>query len=238
MIKVAIVDDEENALYAIRTYVEKELLPSDETEIFVFRKAEDLLKRLEEKFEMDIVIADIEMPGMNGIELGKRINALHRAIYLIFISAYTNYAAESYMLEAYQYILKSDMDRRFSNIFRRLLERVKREKERYRMIGTPTRKEMVYYREIIYITKSKGTKYIRYITRNGEYTERISLSQVMEELHSKEFIQIERGCIININHIAEVQDTYMRMDNGEQVVISRAKLKKVREEINLYRGSL
>lgn len=35
MIKVAIVDDEENALYAIRTYVEKELLPSDETEILL-----------------------------------------------------------------------------------------------------------------------------------------------------------------------------------------------------------
>lgn len=238
MIKVAIVDDEKNALNVIRIYVEKELLPSDETEIFTFTKAEDLLKRLEERLEIDIVIADVEMPGMNGIELGKRINALHRAIYLVFITAYTNYAAESYMLEAYQYILKSDMERRFSNIFRRLLERVKLEKKRYRMIGTPTSKEMVYYRDIIYITKLKGAKYVRYITRNGEYTERISLSQAMEELNSREFLQIERGYIININHITGVQGTYVYMDNGERVVISRAKLKKVKEAINLYRGSL
>lgn len=238
MIKVAIVDDEKNALNAIRIYVEKELLPSDETEIFTFTKAENLLKRLEEKLEIDIVIADVEMPGMNGIELGKRINELHRSIYLIFITAYASYAAQSYMIEAYQYILKSDMDQRFPSIFRRLLEHVKREKRQYKMIGTPTSKETVYYRDIIYITKSKGSKYVRYITVNGEYTERISLSQAMEELNSREFLQIERGYIININHITAVQGTYVYMDNGEQVVISRAKLKKVRESINLYRGSL
>ena len=98
MIKVAIVDDEKNSLNAIRIYVEKELLPSDETEIFTFTKAEDLLKRLEERLEIDIVIADVEMPGMNGIELGKRINALNRLIYLIFITAYTSYIHFSFLI--------------------------------------------------------------------------------------------------------------------------------------------
>ena len=238
MIKIAIVDDEKNALDLIHTYVERELLPSDEAEIFTFTKADDLLERLEDGLEIDIVIADVEMPGMNGIELGRRINALQRSIYLIFITAYANYAAESYTIEAYQYILKNDMDKRFSMIFRRLMERVKREKRQYKMIGTPTNKETVYYRDIVYITKAKGAKYVRYITVNGEYTERISLNQAREELESREFLQIERGYIININHIAAIHGNCVYMDNGEQVVISRARLKKVREEINLYRGSL
>ena len=101
MIKIAIVDDEKNALDLIHTYVERELLPSYEAEIFTFTKADDLLERLEDGLEIDIVIADVEMPGMNGIELGRRINALQRSIYLIFITAYASYAAESYTIEAY-----------------------------------------------------------------------------------------------------------------------------------------
>ncbi len=72
------------------------------------------------------------------------------------------------------------------------------------LIGTPTAKERVYYRDIIYVEKEKGSKYICYITEYGIYKERITLKKLSEELTSDEFILVERGYIINVTHIASM----------------------------------
>ena len=178
------------------------------------------------------------MPEMNGMELGKRIREKGSRMYLVFLTAYLEYAAESYIIEAYQYILKEDMEKRLPSILRQLIDRVKREKRQFRMIGTPTAKERVYYRDIIYVEKEKGSKYICYITEYGIYKERITLKKLSEELTSDEFILVERGYIINVTHIASMKDNVIQMDNGVEIIVNRINFRKVREQISWYRGNL
>lgn len=106
------------------------------------------------------------------------------------------------------------------------------------MIGTPTSKERVYYRDILYVEKEKGAKYIRYTTVYGTYKERISLKQLSGELVSDEFILVERGYIINVMHIASMKNGIIKMDNDVEILVNRTNYKKVREQISLYRGNL
>lgn len=235
---IAIIDDEAAILDNVRRCVENEITEKDEAELFTYTGAEEFLQVLEKGQEFDILVSDIELAGMSGMELGRRIQKQKLPIYLVYLTAYSEYAAESYTLEAYQYILKEDMEKRLPMILRQLIERVKREKKQFRMIGTPTSKEKIYYRDIIYIEKKKGSKYIQYTTIFSTYTERISLAKVNEELESDEFIMVERGYIINVNHIASMKDNIIRMDNDTEIIVNRANFKKVKEQINLYRGSL
>ena len=106
------------------------------------------------------------------------------------------------------------------------------------MIGTPTAKERVYDRDIIYVEKEKGSKYICYITEYGIYKERITLKKLSEELTSDEFILVERGYIINVTHIASMKDNVIQMDNGVEIIVNRINFRKVREQISWYRGNL
>ncbi len=235
---IAIIDDEAAILDNVRRCVENEITEKDEAELFTYTGAEEFLQVLEEGQEFDILVSDIELAGMSGMELGRWIQKQKLPIYLVYLTAHSEYAAESYTLEAYQYILKEDMEKRLPMILRQLIERVKREKKQFRMIGTPTSKEKIYYRDIIYIEKKKGSKYIQYTTIFSTYTERIALSKVNEELKSDEFIMVERGYIINVNHIASMKDNIIRMDNDTEIIVNRANFKKVKEQINLYRGSL
>lgn len=238
MINIAIIDDDEDILKNVRKCVQDEITQKDDAEIFSYTKAKEFLHELEQGQEFDILVSDIEMDEMSGMELGRKIQKQKFQVYLVFLTAYSEYAAESYTLEAYQYILKTDMEKRLPAILRQLIERVKKEKKQYRMIGTPTSKDQVYYRDIICIEKEKGSKYIRYTTTYGAYKERISLTQVNKEFESDGFILIGRRYVMNLNHIAGMQDNTIKMDNGMQIVVSRADFKKVKKQIHLYRGSL
>ena len=185
------------------------------------------------------LFSDIDMPDMGGLELGKRLDEKGGSPYLVFLTAYLEYAAESYIIEAYQYILKEDMEKRLPPILRQLIDRVKKEKKQFRMVGTlVNNKVRVYYRDMIYIEKDKGSKYICYITEHGIYKERITLKKLIEELASDEFILIERRYIINVSHIASMKDGTVLMDNEVKIFVNRISFKKIKEQISLYRGNL
>lgn len=238
MIKIAIVDDDENILNLVKKYVEQELELKNGNEILTFTNAKEFLQILQQGYEFDVLISDIEMPEMNGIELGKKVNQLCNQTYIIFLTSYSQYAAESYMIDAYQYIMKEDLENRLPVVLKRLITRIKKEKRQFRMIGTPSNKETVYYKNIVCISKEKGSKYVTYMTTNGIHKERIALNQLLEELYSEEFILVERAYIININHVVSMKGNIIYMDNGEEIISSRAHYKRVKEQINLYRGRL
>ncbi len=240
MMNIAIIDDEPEILENTRKCVENEVTPQDEATLFTYTQAKDFLREKEQGCEFDILVSDIDMPEMGGLELGKRIqeDGGGGKIYLVFLTAYLEYAAESYIIEAYQYILKEDMEKRLPPILRQLIDRVKREKKQFRLIGTPTSKVQVYYRDIIYIEKEKGAKYICYITVHGIYKERISLKKLSGELVSDEFLLVERGYILNVSHVAGMKDGMVQMDNGAKIFVNRISAKKIKEQISLYRGNL
>lgn len=235
---IALIDDETAILEDVRKCVENEILPQDEVNLFTYSRAEAFFQKMEQGYEFDILVSDIDMPDMGGLELGKRLHEEGGGPYVVFLTAYLEYAAESYIIEAYQYILKEDMEKRLPPILRQLIDRVKKEKQQFRMIGTPTCKVRVYYRDMIYIEKEKGSKYICYITEHAIYKERISLKKLSEKLESDEFILIERGYIINVSHIASMKDGMVLMDNGARIFVNRISFKKIKEQISLYRGNL
>lgn len=140
MIKIAIVDDDENILNLVKKYVEQELELKNGNEILTFTNAKEFLQILQQGYEFDVLISDIEMPEMNGIELGKKVNQLCNQTYIIFLTSYSQYAAESYMIDAYQYIMKEDLENRLPVVLKRLITRIKKEKRQFRMIGTPSNK--------------------------------------------------------------------------------------------------
>lgn len=236
MAKIALLDDDVNILNMIKRKIESHW--GDSNEIEVFDKPDMFLDAAKSGVKYDVLITDIEMPGMSGIQLGKQYRELYPDVYLIFLTSHSHYAAESYTIDAYQYILKDDIEKRLPTVLNKLFKEIKVSNSTYRMIGSPTSKETFLYRNIIYIYKEKGSKYVNYVTPSGIYKERITINQLLMELDSEEFVLVERSYIININHISNMLKTVIYMDNGEQIAVSRAHFKNVKEQINIYRGKL
>lgn len=100
--KVILVDDEELAMEQFEIECE------DIAEVEVVGKFDLPSKaiRYVEENRIDIAVLDIEMPEMNGIELGKKLRSIQEDIVIIYITGYDNYALEAYQVHAAAYILK------------------------------------------------------------------------------------------------------------------------------------
>lgn len=101
-IKTILVDDE---ILAMRLF---ELECADFEDIEIVASFESPVKAIEyvETHEVDMAVLDIEMPEMNGIELGKALKKRKKDIILIFITAYQQYAMEAYQLRSPVYLEK------------------------------------------------------------------------------------------------------------------------------------
>ena len=99
---ILLVDDEELQLKRLKDSVENALAG-----ITIFSYTNPL-KALEENKNNDIAIAflDIEMPGLNGIQLAKELKAVNPTINIIFVTAYNEYALDAYRMHASGYITK------------------------------------------------------------------------------------------------------------------------------------
>lgn len=238
MVKIAIIDDEKEMRIREEECISKAVPAGCAVEFEIFSKAETFIEKLEYGEQYDMLFLDIGLPEMSGIELGRLVCGQYPEMYLIFLTSYSEFASESYRMEAYQYIEKRDMEERLPEIVKRLVSRLEREKSQYRWIGINGDSRKILYKDIIYVQKQKGAKYVEYVMKEGRYKERISLYQVCRDLEEHGFVMIERGYVVNIRHISGIGSNVVRLDNGEELTVSRARRAKVKEEINLKWGNL
>lgn len=116
--RIAAVDDEIHVLERFERMV------SDIPELKLcglFETGAQLLAYLKEN-PLDAVFLDIEMPGINGLQLSEQIQDLHQNIEIIFVTAFNQYAVEAFEVQAMDYIIKPMTEERLNKTIRRLLK--------------------------------------------------------------------------------------------------------------------
>lgn len=234
MINIAVVDDEEILLEKTYNLIQDTVRTNYEINVDTYMSAESFFMNNDKECKYDVVFSDIQMNDMDGIQFGIMLRERFPNIYLIFLTSYAEYAVQSYALEAYQYILKQQMEERLPIVLKKVLSLVIKEKRSYRLVGVLNDVKKIYFRDIIYINKVKGAKYVEYVTMLGNYRERISLERLMKEMNAPEFILVERGYVVNVRHIVRLKSNAIYLKNGEEVVVSRSRFPDVKVEIHKY----
>jgi two-component system LytT family response regulator len=126
MIRVMLIDDERPALEEMEYQIKK----FNFIEIAgMVQDAREALTKLDE-IRPDAVFLDIDMPNINGLELALKIQDLHEHIIIIFVTAYTQYALESFKAYPLDYIVKPASEKRLSRTMDHLLEQYKLQTDR------------------------------------------------------------------------------------------------------------
>ena len=101
--RILLVDDEKLQLTRLENEAKKAL--SNDHEFFAFINPLEALKKSEE-VKIDIAFLDIEMPGINGVELAKQLKKINPLVNIIFVTAYDSYALDAYKVHASGYLSK------------------------------------------------------------------------------------------------------------------------------------
>lgn len=226
--RVAVCDDDERQLDITKTALEQAYKSLDLL-IDVYQDGNELLNRIEHIF-YDLVILDIEMPGMNGIETGKRLRAVADKTAIVFLTSHIEYALEGYEVNALRYLMKPVSVEKLSEIIRYLIERQKKERKLLLKQGDET--TTVSILDILYMEAQNQN--IRVVTSNGEYVNRYNLSDYEKEMTEYGFFRIHRGYLVNLGHVSRILGREVVMSDGIHLPVSRNKERIFKESLYRY----
>ncbi len=233
MLKIAIVDDEpifceriRKKLYSVYEKVNLAIQAD------CYTRGKEVLYEVDDGRYYDAYLLDIDLPDMSGIDLGKRLREKSPYSYIIFLTAYPQFAIDGYSARAYQYILKDEWEEKLEITLCHIQKEIESRTEPSYRITVGAKLEKIPVKDIYYLYK-KG-KNVVFQTRNGESSVRKTLSEVYEDLPKEEFIYVDRSFIVNVQHVMKLKNKELYMSNGERVPVSKPQLDRVKTEINAY----
>ena len=189
-----IVDDEPRAIELLKGYLQH----FEQVKLVAtFRNA---LKALEflNKEPVDLIFLDINMPQLSGISLSK---ILPEKTKIIFTTAYSEYAVESYEVNAVDYLLKPISLERFSKAIQKVFgkpEKTRNEPSDVIYVKSGSKTHRIDPTQIFYLEKDGN--YMTYFLENQKVVARESIAEALLQLPSG-FMQVHKSYIINTNKI-------------------------------------
>jgi DNA-binding LytR/AlgR family response regulator len=203
MIKCVAIDDEPKALEIIKNHVSKiDYLQLEN----VFTDAIRAVQYLQET-DIDLLFLDINMPDINGIKLVKHLT---KKPLTIFTTAYSEYAIESYDVEAIDYLLKPFDFSRFLAATNKAKDRLLKYpaiSSEFFFVSSGNQKIKLIYNDILFI-KGYGN-YVTYHTKTDRVMVRTSITECQIELPSNIFIQIHRSTIVSLKWVSRIEDNHV-----------------------------
>lgn len=236
MVKVAICDDEKNSVILHEKIVKNSLQKCRiGYEITTYTASTNLLYDIiDDNYFFDLILLDIEMPDISGMELAQQIKYRLPNVRIIFITSHIEYAIDAYELSIFRYVPKNNLENKLSSAVVDAAKLIELQSDQEYIIKTNRRMEKIPFNNIYYIQRDGKNACI--VSNYGISKVRKSLQQIYNELNSSEFIFIDRGYIVNIIHIMKISDSLAILKNGEQLQISRSHLQDVKLQINKFWG--
>ena len=239
MLKVLLCDDDLENLKRTEKYIHaiEEKLPCP-IEIITYADTDFLMERLNNMEEQsDILIVDIDMPKMSGLDIAKEVKDKKIDLILIFLTSHVEYVYASFEYAPFRYIRKEYMELELLpalnvacsivDIKKDVLVSIKSEKCLFNVKTS----DILYY-------ETENRKCKIYMTTGERYTVRKKIKELREIIESKDdaFVQINSGCVVGLRHIKAMKNTEIVMQNNECLSISRRKKSEVEQIVVNYWG--
>lgn len=193
MIRAIALDDEILALRIIENYARKIDNLSLEK---VFNKQSDAQKHLN-KFPVDLIFLDIEMPVKNGLDFYKSIS---QSTKVIFTTAYSEYAVDAFNVNAVDYLIKPFSFERFKAAVEKVKDNNDMSDVKHLSIRADYKLRKINFNTIQLIEGLDD--YIRiHLKDSTTITARSSMKSIMEKLSEKDFIRVHRSYIVPVDDI-------------------------------------
>lgn len=194
-----------------------------------FTSAEKLLEQLEKESVSlpDMVFLDIEMPEIDGIFLGKKIKKQYPGIYLVFVTAFAEYAISGYEADAFRYLLKPIT----KNKLKKVLSEFETEENKKKKIVVKTRKGECFLpiQDILYI--SAEDKYTVIYGKNNRYISDVPLKTYEEKLEDFGFFRIHRKYLVNMYHHKAMEGNRIILSQENSLPVSVRKVEAYRSKL-------
>ena len=233
-VKIAICDDDQMALETFTKLCEKIGEKHNvKAEILTYDNGDDLLFDIVDPLyynTLDILLLDINMPGINGVEVAKKARDSGFAGIIIFVTASEDHFREAFDIGAFHYITKGESVKRFEEIFLKALE-TSRDSDRKEIVLSgwgEIKRLKISSIEYFDIQNRATTVYYH----GGHFKFSTPLSKIEEHLKDYGFRRTHREYIVSLLNIKSISYDSLTMLDGKILPVGRKYYNEIKEALS------
>ena len=195
-----------------------------------YKSAEELLFENTEGYPFDLLILDIDMQGMSGMELARKIRTKDARIPILFLTNKREYVFEGYEVQALRYLLKPMSEEKLFPLLDEVYTAT-REEVQSLIVSADGEHCKIAVSDILYL-EADG-HYVRIHTVKRDYMVKRAFTELAREL-ADGFVSTHRSYLVHLLHVERVQRIECILTDGSSVPVSRNSYKAVNEAFIRY----
>jgi DNA-binding LytR/AlgR family response regulator len=210
-LRVLVVDDEQPAREELAFLLQRDELVAD---VVAVARADEALRRLGAG-DVDVVLSDIHMPGLDGIDLARAVRQLARPPAVVFVTAHDEHAVEAFDLEVVDYVLKPVRPARLAAALRRVTSAAPAAAQPPdETLGVELGGVTTFVQRSSVLWAEAQGDYVRLHTATGSHLLRSTLSQLEERWSRAGFVRAHRSLLVAVTAVRE-----LRSDDGRHTLV-------------------
>lgn len=226
MKKIAICDDDVTTLHQLKKYIENYAI---HFEIDIFQSGEALLNKKE---TYEIILLDIDMKGINGLETAKRIRVYDKTVRIIYITNYSDYTVFAFGVHAFAYLLKPVKEEQLYQQLNEAFEYMKQPEEEMLEFITEEGLVRIEVHDILFFEYQERKVLMR--TKDRTYSMRRKITELAGELKEKGFAMPHKSFIVNLYAVRQIKGYDLILINDARIPLSQKKSNEFRKALNCY----
>ena len=201
--------------------------------IYEFSSGEELLSNYPK--DLDILIMDIQMKIINGMDTARKIREFDQNLEIIFMTSFSEFMQEGYEVKAYRYILKPISERKISRNILPCINEIMKKKNNYLTINVKNYVDRIKIDSIVYIETDRPN--ILIYTNDNKYTTKMSTSKIDKILREHGFFRCHNSYIVNLKLVESMNSNTLKI--GEKYIpISKYRVKELKLALTNILGDI
>ena len=225
MLRIALCDDKEHERNQITALLERYLgaHPALSGRVEAFRSGGELLARVEDAGGFDLYVLDILMPALSGIDTGRQLRRLGDGGEIVYLTTSNDFAADSYDVRAFFYLLKPVEEAKFFGVLDGAVEKLERRRSEGLIVHTADGPRRILFAHIRYV--ERAGRCMRFYCTDGtvdSQTIRMPFREMAAPLLAdRRFCLCGASFVLNFQHVTGVNGQTALLDNGRTVTLPR-----------------
>jgi DNA-binding LytR/AlgR family response regulator len=223
--RIAICDDEIEYLMFVKDCVSK-IVYSINDDIFIdtYISSLELLKHFH---DYEIIILDINMPDLNGIELSKKIREENEEVKIIFLTSMMQYVFESIKVTPFRYVMKNRIKENLSEAVLKAYEKILLKSNKTYTFTYKLKTYNIPINDILYFEFSNRFIYVHTEKTVCKFYGR--LVELESQLKEYNFIRNHSAYLVNVKNVVSISKTQLILKNNEVLIISKNRYQELKE---------
>ncbi|WP_158098844.1 LytTR family DNA-binding domain-containing protein [Faecalibacterium sp. An122] len=229
--KILVCDDDQKALGRVTA-----LLAEPCRKIQAQLTATEHPEQLKDLSGFDLAFLDIDMKGLNGLTLARRLRAARSDAVIVFVTNFIQYAPEGYEVQAFRYLLKPTLEEKLPACFSLAVEEIKRRRQSI-VVRSDGNMVELHLRDVLYFESNQ--RIVTAFLSSGESEPcrfYASLTELTRQLEDAGFLRIQRSYLVNMAYIQQFQYGSVELQNGVRLPVSAKNYAQHKQQYLLWKG--